>query len=228
MHGHAGYSRDLPYEQRLRDVLGEGPETIGWVNAFLGAGLVAGTALANRFTDRLRSARSVLVLLALNGIGTLIYVGTSVLMIVVVGGIVGGLSLAVLGQVEQQWQLFVVYSVFAAGWAAAGLVPVTTVVTRWFHTRRSVALSVASTGLSVGGIVLTPLAKRLLDEKGAEPKLCTSCPFSEACLRGDTAARRALARWVQRRAELSGGESGALHPAEEAFVAAWRIAEVDP
>jgi predicted MFS family arabinose efflux permease len=77
----------------FRDVLGEGPETIGWVNSFFGAGLVAGTVLANRFTDRLRSARSVLALLALNGIGTLIYVGTSVLTIVVLGGIVWGVMI---------------------------------------------------------------------------------------------------------------------------------------
>ena len=68
--------------------------------------------------------------------------------VIVAGAVVGGVALGVLGRVEQQWQLFVVYAVFAAGWAAAGLVPVTTVVTRWFHTRRSVALSVASTGLS--------------------------------------------------------------------------------
>ena len=82
------------------------------------------------------------------------------------GGVVGGASLALLGQVEQQWQLFVAYAFFAAGWAAAGLVPATTVVTRWFHAKRSVALSVASTGLSVGGIVITPFAKQLLDSRG--------------------------------------------------------------
>ncbi|MGB0112946.1 MAG: MFS transporter [Ilumatobacteraceae bacterium] len=86
--------------------------------------------------------------------------------VIVAGGLVGGASLAVLGQVEQQWQLFAVYAVFAFGFAAAGLVPATTVVTRWFHVRRSVALSVASTGLSMGGIVLTPIAKHLLDTRG--------------------------------------------------------------
>lgn len=86
--------------------------------------------------------------------------------VIVAGGLVGGAALAVLGQVDQQWQLFVVYAVFAFGFAAAGLVPATTVVTRWFHVRRSVALSVASTGLSVGGIVLTPVAKSLLDARG--------------------------------------------------------------
>ena len=87
-------------------------------------------------------------------------------LVIVAGGVVGGGALAALGQVEHQWQLFVVYAVFAFGFAAAGLVPATTVVTRWFHVRRSVALSVASTGLSVGGIVLTPVAKWLLDSRG--------------------------------------------------------------
>lgn len=84
------------------------------------------------------------------------------------GGVVGALSLLALGRVDQQWQLFAVYTFFAIGFAAAGLVPATTVVTRWFHTRRSVALSVASTGLSVGGILITPVAKWLIDTEGLE------------------------------------------------------------
>ncbi len=86
--------------------------------------------------------------------------------VIITGGLVGGGALALLGQVDQEWELFAVYALFAVGFAAAGLVPVTTVVTRWFHTRRSVALSIASTGLSVGGIVLTPIAKGLLDSRG--------------------------------------------------------------
>jgi MFS family permease len=86
--------------------------------------------------------------------------------VVTVGAVVGGVALATLGQVDRHWQLFVVYGVFAIGWALAGLVPMTTVVTRWFHVRRSVALSVASTGLSAGGILITPAAKWLLDRKG--------------------------------------------------------------
>lgn len=88
--------------------------------------------------------------------------------VISVGGLVGGVALAALGQVTQPWQLFVVYGVFATGWALAGLVPVTTVVTRWFHSRRGVALSIASTGLSAGGILITPAAKWLLDRQGLE------------------------------------------------------------
>ena len=86
--------------------------------------------------------------------------------VIIGGAVIAGGALAVLGQVEQQWQMYLVYAVFAVGFAACGLVPATTVVTRWFHVRRSVALSVASTGLSVGGIVLTPLAKRLSTGRG--------------------------------------------------------------
>jgi MFS family permease len=86
--------------------------------------------------------------------------------VIVGGGVLGGVSLAALGQVQSVWQLYLAYSVFAVGFAAAGLVPVTTVVTRWFHLRRSVALSVASTGLSLGGVVITPAMKWMLDEYG--------------------------------------------------------------
>ena len=88
--------------------------------------------------------------------------------VIVVGGVLGGLALAVLGRVEERWQLYAVYAVFALGFSGAGLVPVTTVVTRWYHVRRSVALSVASTGLSAGGIVITPIAKWLIDDRGLE------------------------------------------------------------
>jgi MFS family permease len=86
--------------------------------------------------------------------------------ILVGGGVIGGTALAMLGQVDEQWQLFLVYVLFAVGFAASGLVPATTVVTRWFHVKRAVALSVASTGLSVGGILFTPFAKRLIDVHG--------------------------------------------------------------
>jgi MFS family permease len=85
---------------------------------------------------------------------------------IVIGAFAGAAALAVLGRVTERWQLYLVYSVFALGFAGAGLIPVTTVVTRWYHTRRSVALSVASTGLSFGGILLTPFAKWLIDRNG--------------------------------------------------------------
>ena len=85
--------------------------------------------------------------------------------------IIGGATLATTALysmrfVEQRWQLFVVYCFYALGWSASGMGPVTTVVTRWFHVKRASALAVASTGLSMGGIVVTPLIKWILDTQG--------------------------------------------------------------
>ncbi|HEX9258808.1 MAG TPA: MFS transporter [Acidimicrobiales bacterium] len=86
--------------------------------------------------------------------------------VVGVGAVVSGIALALLGHVNELWQFYGVYAVFAVGFACTAIVPGTTVVTRWFHKRRSVALSVASTGLSVGGLTLTKLAASLIDSHG--------------------------------------------------------------
>lgn len=85
-----------------------------------------------------------------------------------VGAVIAGVALASLGQVSTIWQFYGVYVVFAVGFACTAVLPGTTVVTRWFHKRRSVALSIASTGLSVGGLTLTKLASALIDSKGLE------------------------------------------------------------
>lgn len=85
---------------------------------------------------------------------------------IALGALACGTSLVLLGQVWQVWQVYLVYALFGAGFAASSLVPGTTLVTRWFSRRRSVALSVASTGLSAGGVVLTPAVADLIDRYG--------------------------------------------------------------
>lgn len=72
----------------FRDILNEPPETIGFVNTVFGIGLVAGTYLVARLPRAARSARAVLVLVALNGLGAILYVGTDRLPVVVAGGFV--------------------------------------------------------------------------------------------------------------------------------------------
>ena len=82
--------------------------------------------------------------------------------LIAAGAVAGALALVALGRVTQVWQVYVTYAVFGAGFAASSLVPGTTLVTRWFSRRRSVALSVASTGLSAGGVFLTPVVAGLI------------------------------------------------------------------
>lgn len=86
--------------------------------------------------------------------------------VVAIGTVIGAASLAMLGRISTPAGLYVTYGVFAVGYALSGLVPGMTLVTRWFHVRRSIALSVASTGLSVGGLAITPIVSRLIDRHG--------------------------------------------------------------
>ena len=86
--------------------------------------------------------------------------------VIAVGALASSVSLFLLGRVQEVWQVYVVYAVFGAGFAASSLVPGTTLVTRWFARRRSVALSVASTGLSAGGVLLTPLVAVAIADDG--------------------------------------------------------------
>lgn len=89
-----------------------------------------------------------------------------------VGGVGGAAALYSLRWVDSVLELYVFFAFFGVSFALAGLVPGVTLVARWFNRRRSVALSIASTGLSVGGIAITPLASRIIDERtlsGAGP-----------------------------------------------------------
>jgi MFS family permease len=86
--------------------------------------------------------------------------------IIAVGAVACAVALLMLGRADQVWQVYVAHALFGAGFAASSLVPGTTLVTRWFTRRRSVALSVASTGLSAGGVVLTPAIAALVRDHG--------------------------------------------------------------
>ncbi|MFT7128609.1 MAG: MFS family permease [Gammaproteobacteria bacterium] len=83
-----------------------------------------------------------------------------------IGAIFSAAALTSLGFVESIWQLYLAYIFFGVGFSASGLIPGTTLVTRWFHTKRAMALSIASTGLSLGGVVITPVCALLVETFG--------------------------------------------------------------
>ena len=82
------------------------------------------------------------------------------------GAIISFMSLSLLAYVSTVWQLFLVYAFFGTGFSASSLIPATTLVTKWFHRRSAMALSVASTGLSLGGVILTPLSAVMVESLG--------------------------------------------------------------
>ena len=81
---------------------------------------------------------------------------------IVGSAIAASLALLSIGWLTEAWQLFVFYIVFGLAYGGCGLVPTTTLVARWFQRRRALALSIASTGLSLGGVVFTPISALLV------------------------------------------------------------------
>jgi len=90
-------------------------------------------------------------------------------LIMVSGALLAGLALGSTGWASSLWQLYGLYVLFGFGNSAVSIVTSTTLVTRWFPGKeRSVALSVASTGLSMGGVLITPLSARFFADFGLE------------------------------------------------------------
>ena len=84
-------------------------------------------------------------------------------LVMTIGSLIGAIGLALLGQVRNELQMVLVMVVFGTGFALTALVPSSAVVTRWFVRKRSVALSIASSGLSLGGIAISPVVATIID-----------------------------------------------------------------
>jgi len=86
--------------------------------------------------------------------------------VIATSAVVGALALASLSLLRETWQLFLFHVVFGLAHGASGLVPVTTLVARWFNARRALAFSIASTGLSFGGILVAPVVALSIERMG--------------------------------------------------------------
>ena len=82
------------------------------------------------------------------------------------GAVISSFALGSIPYVETVGQLYIVYIFFGVGFSASSLIPATTIVARWFRKKRAMALSIASTGLSLGGVILTPITIMVVDELG--------------------------------------------------------------
>ena len=64
--------------------------------------------------------------------------------------------------------IYLAYAALGVGYAMTALVPATTLVARWFVRRRALAIALTQSGLSLGGILLTPLLARALEIDGMD------------------------------------------------------------
>ena len=88
------------------------------------------------------------------------------LRLMTVGTLVLGGAVAAVGFVETVWQLYAVYLVMAVGFGLAASIGVNAMLARWFVHLRARAMSIAFTGVSLGGVVLAPLGTALVELGG--------------------------------------------------------------
>lgn len=82
------------------------------------------------------------------------------------GGVMLALGYVLFGIAQQLWQIYLVFGVIAACGMSAAWVPCNATVVRWFTRRRGLAVGIASTGGSVGNLVVPPLAATLIEWLG--------------------------------------------------------------
>ena len=144
-----GFYNMSVYITELAKLLGEPVASISFaVSLFFGVGGVAGIYVA-RIIDRY-----------------------PIVYLMVAGAVGCGISLILMSLVQNLWQAYAVFALFGAANTSISLVVATTMVTRWFPgPNRSIALSVASTGLSMGGVVVTPFSAYLFNTFGIQASL---------------------------------------------------------
>ena len=87
--------------------------------------------------------------------------------IMIVGTLIAALALGSVGLATEVWQIYLLFILFGIGNAGVSIVIATTLITQWFPgPERSMALAVTSTGLSLGGVVLTPISAFFITTEG--------------------------------------------------------------
>ena len=87
--------------------------------------------------------------------------------IMVIGASVSGVALLLIGRTSNLYELYALFTLFGIGNTGVSIVVATSLITQWFpDERRSVALSISSTGLSLGGVLITPYTAYLCDKSG--------------------------------------------------------------
>lgn len=115
-------------------------------------------------------------------------------------------SMAMLASATTVWQLYAAFILMSLGWIGMGTVVIATVVSLWFVRRRGLAISLAYTGASFGGVVATPLLVLLVERTGFAAAMLIAAAVTVAVL-----VPVALA-WIGPRSQAGAGETGNLSP----------------
>lgn len=90
---------------------------------------------------------------------------------IALGAVVMALALYWIGRMGAAWQILPAYTLLAVGFSLAGAISTGALVTRWFMGRRALAMTLSHSGVSAGGIVLTPLMTGWIQQLGMQVAL---------------------------------------------------------
>ena len=153
LYGHAVYLAEL---QRLQ----------GWPAALISGGSTLTFLLANTFATFTNE------LVARLGVRRLVLLGIAAL----------AASMTLLAWATTPWHVYVAFILMSLGWIGMGTVVIATVVSLWFVRRRGLAISLAFTGASSGGVVITPLLVLLVERYGFATAMLTAVAVMVAVL----------------------------------------------
>jgi sugar phosphate permease len=83
-----------------------------------------------------------------------------------VGIVLTAIGAASVGFVSEVWHLYLAYGLLAVAYGLGAVVPVSTLMSRWFIHKRAKAMMVSSTGVSLGGATLVPIGAILIERGG--------------------------------------------------------------
>src|SRR5215470_904187 len=93
--------------------------------------------------------------------------------LVLIGILALAASLIVVALGISPWQLYAAFVLMALAWIGMGTVVTATVVSLWFVRRRGLAISIAFTGASFGGVIVTPMLVLLVERIGFHAAMLT-------------------------------------------------------
>ena len=83
--------------------------------------------------------------------------------VVLIMGVVTGISLILTAQVQTLWQLYFTYSVLLAAGTGGMYIIIMSTASRWFYTKRATSIGILGTGVPLGAVVMAPVSAWLIE-----------------------------------------------------------------
>ncbi|WP_322042338.1 MFS transporter [Paraburkholderia sp. J67] len=96
-------------------------------------------------------------------------------MAIIAGHVLLAIGLLVLSFQTQPWHLYAGLSLMGAGCGIGGMVPAMTLASNWFFRKRSLAMSLINSSISIGGFVMIPFTTALVAHSGWRSSLLVLC-----------------------------------------------------